>query len=90
MNIEKLYTELISLFLSGDMTREDVASKIADEIDVDIVYTKNVDLMKNCEISLRHIAEPNYWTTTEELKYYLDCLKGEITFSVKDRDSILK
>jgi hypothetical protein len=89
MEYKQLFIELITSFLDGETSREEVANKITMEIPVDSNYADNRDLMENSEWALRHINEPDYWTTEVELRYYLSCLKGDKRFSVDERNSLL-
>ncbi len=90
MNYKEFFIQLISKFISGGITREEVAHEVAMEFSIDNAYDDNIELMENCEWALRHINEQDYWTTENELQYYLSCLKGDESFSVEARDRMLK
>ena len=89
MQYKKYFIELISSFLAGELSREEVAHQVAMELPIDNDYRKDIELMENCEMALRHINEHGYWTTETELEYYLLCLKGDKQFSHKIRDDLL-
>nr|WP_320010904.1 hypothetical protein [uncultured Desulfobulbus sp.] len=90
MDVKKLFIKLIAMFLSGEMTREEIAHEVSMELPIDSYYKNNVELMENCEWALRHINEPDYWTNKNELLYYLTCLQGIQQFSADERDKLLK
>lgn len=91
MRIKSFFIDVIERFLAGQLSREDVATKLALELPLDnSIGDETSALITNCEWSLRHINEPEYWTTKEELAYYLRCLKGEREFSTTERDNALK
>ncbi|MDY0164539.1 hypothetical protein [Desulfobotulus sp.] len=90
MNYKEFFITLIAQFLSGGISREQVAHEVAMELPIDSVYSDHIELMENCEWALRHINEPDYWTTENELQYYLSCLKGDEQFSIEERDRLLK
>jgi len=89
IEFKELFINLISHFLSGKLNREEVAHQIVMELQMDTKFSDNTDLMKNCEWGLRHINEPDYWTTEAELQYYLSCLKGDKVYSSEERDNML-
>ena len=90
MDYKEFFIKLISQFLTGRLSRKEVAHAVAMELPIDSSYDSDVELMENCEWGLRHIDEPDYWTTENELRYYLSCLKGDKHFSVAARDGLLK
>ncbi len=89
MDYKKFFIKLISYFLSEKLSRKEVAHTVAMELPIDKVYDNDIELLENCEWGLRHIDEPDYWTTENELRYYLSCLKGDEEFSVAARDRLL-
>lgn len=89
MEYRSLFVQLISDFLDGKTTRRDVAREMASRVPLDSIEGGQHDLMPNCEWGLRHINEPDFWTTQEELAFYLACLVGEETFSVSKRDKVV-
>ncbi len=89
MNYKEFFINLISQFLSGKLSRKEVANTVTMELTIDSLYDDNVELMENCEWGLRHIDEPDFWTTKNELKYYLSCLEGNDKFTVAKRDRLL-
>lgn len=89
MDYKDFFIKLISQFLSGKLSRKEVAHTVAMEIPFDNVYDCDVELMENCEWGLRHIDEPDFWTTKNELRYYLSCLTGDEKFTVATRDRLL-
>jgi hypothetical protein len=86
MDYRDIFLDLIQQLLEGKITRDDVATKIAREVPIDAGYEEEQELLENCEWALRHANEPNYYTTIGELRYYLECLKGESAFSTEERD----
>jgi len=89
MNYKEFFINLISQFLSGRLSRKEVAHTVSMELPIDNVYDDDFELMENCEWGLRHIDEPDYWTTENELRYYLACLKGVEKFTVAERNRLL-
>jgi hypothetical protein len=90
MDARALITELISVFLRGDIDRKGLAGRVADELPYDLIEGDASELLPNCEWALRHVNEPEHWTTERELRYYLACLEGEATYSREERDRLLK
>lgn len=90
MDYKGFFIELISSFLSGSLSKEEVEHKIAMELPIDSLYKNDTELMNNCEWAIRHINEPDYWTIEAELQYYLSCLKGYEEFYVEERNRRLK
>jgi len=86
MDYTTFFVELLTQFLSGAISRAEVAERIAFTMPVDTDYLDDEDLMNNCEWALRHINEPGYYSTEAELAYYLSCLKGENKYSQEERD----
>lgn len=89
MKTEEFFMKLITLFLAGKLTRDEVSNEVAMELPIDSSYKDNIELMENCEWALRHINEPDYWTNESELQYYLKCLEGRQVFSIETRDRLL-
>src|SRR5688572_29086184 len=87
MDYKEFYTNTISQLLSGFLSRQDAAKRVANELPIDINYDNDRELLENCEWALRHANESDYYTTEKEFEYYLSCLKGGVQFSVADRDS---
>ncbi len=87
MDYKAFFVELLVQFLNGMLSRTEVAEKIAVTIPIDTEYKDNEDLMNNCEWALRHINEPDHYSTENELSYYLSCLKGEEKYDQEERDS---
>ena len=90
METKSPFTELISQFLSGALDRKAVAKKLASDIPLHGVRGNRCDLLPNIEWALRHIDEPGFYTTEAELRYYLECLRGEKVFNEFDRDQAIK
>lgn len=90
MEYKELFINLISSFLSGKLSRKEVAYQASMELPIDSNYKEDVALMANCEWALRHINESDYWTTETELQYYLSCLNGDKKFSNEERDELMK
>jgi len=80
--LNKLYINLIESYFAGSANREMIAAEITNLVEVDNEGAKN-ELLSNCEQSIRHINEKDYYTTDKELKFLLSCLKGEIEFNEK-------
>jgi hypothetical protein len=87
MNYKAFFIELLIKFLNGLLNREEVARQVAVTVPIDTNYTDNEDLMNNCEWALRHINEPDHYSTEGELSYYLNCLRGESEYSQEERDN---
>ncbi len=87
MDYKAFFIELLTLFLNGSLSRSEVAKKITTTMSVDTKYLDDEELMINCEWALRHINEPNHYSTEGELSYYLSCLKGECEYSLEERNN---
>ena len=90
MDYKEYFIELISGFLDKKYSRSEIAQKITNNIGVDEIKGNHDDLLVNCEIALRHIDHEGYYTSENELKYYLSCLKNEKKFNEKERNTFLK
>jgi hypothetical protein len=87
MNYKVFFIDLLTQFLNGVLSSEQVALKVAVAIPIDTNYIDDEDLMNNCEWALRHINEPDHYPTEGELSYYLSCLSGVRKYSHEDRDN---
>lgn len=86
MDFKAFFIDLLLRFLDGVLSRAEVAQEIAVTMPVDTNYVDDEELMNNCEWALRHINEPDHYSTEGELSYYLSCLKGEKEYCQADRD----
>ncbi len=86
MDYKSFFIEQLRMLLNEDLSRSDVANRIAIMIPIDTIYGDDEELMKNCEWGLRHVNEPDFYTTKGELEYYLSCLMEEREYSNEDRD----
>lgn len=86
MDYKAYFIELLMQFLSGVLSREEVARQVAVTMPIDTNYIGDEELMNNCEWALRHINEPEHYSTEGELSYYLSCLRGEAEYSQAERD----
>ena len=90
MDHKAFFVDVISRFLSGALDRAAAEALVADELPFDDVRGGHHDLLPNCEWALRHIAEPDYYTTEAELRYYLQCLRGERIYDSDERDQAIR
>ena len=85
MVVKELFIDVISRYLGGTLDRNSAAQLKAMEVGFDEIPGGQHDLLKNCEWALRHINEQDYYTCDEELKYYLQCLRGrEFTTQMRE------
>ena len=90
MNYRDLYFSLISRFLLGSMSREEIAAVVADQVPIDVAYDERErELLTNCEWAIRHATEADFYTTEKEFVYYESCLRGAEVFSAANRDGRL-
>ena len=87
MNYNAYFLELISKFLSQELSREDIATLMSKNVGIDSVPGEGESLLVNCEWALRHVNEEGFYTTLGELVYLKSCLTGEQTFSCAGRDA---
>ncbi|PIQ42713.1 MAG: hypothetical protein COW05_08360 [Gammaproteobacteria bacterium CG12_big_fil_rev_8_21_14_0_65_46_12] len=87
MDYKAYFIELLIQFLNGVLSREEVARQVAVTMPIDTNYVDDEKLMNNCEWALRHINEPDHYSTEGELSYYLSCLRGETEYSQEERDN---
>jgi hypothetical protein len=90
MEAKDLFEQMISQFLSSVLDKEAVAKQVAKDIPLDSIRGNRHDLLPNIEIALRHINEPKFYTTEAELRYYLECLRGEKVLNELERDRAIK
>ena len=90
MDTTAFFIDVISRFLSGALDRASTARLVADELPHDEVRGGHHDLLPNCEWALRHIDEEGYYTTEAELRYYLQCLRGERIYDSNERDQAIR
>lgn len=87
MDYKAFFIELLMQFMNGVLSRDEVAQKVAVTMPIDTNYIDDEELMNNCEWALRHINEPEHYSTKGELLYYLHCLNGEQEYSQEERDN---
>ena len=90
MDTRVFFIDVISRFLSGELDRASAARLVAVELPLGEVRGGQHDLLPNCEWGLRHIDEPDYWTTEAELRYYLQCLRDERIYDSVERDQAIR
>ena len=90
MDHRAFFLDLISRFLSRELDRSSVAGRVARELPLDSVRGGQKDLLPNCEWALRHINDPDFFTTEAELRYYLQCLGGERIYDSDERDQAIR
>ena len=82
----EVFSTLLEEYFDHKITRKKLAQQVATEISIDEIPGDKTSLLPNVEHALRHITEPDYETTDAELRYYLDCLRGDRSFCESDRD----
>lgn len=92
MNTEKIneyFRTTVEGIINGTVSRSEAASSVVENIGIDEISGGNEKLLVQCEWALRHANEPDYYTSGNEFKYLLSCLKNEQRYAPENRDKAI-
>lgn len=90
MNFRAFYLDLLNKYFSGELSREEISDFVSDTVPIDVAYQQDAELMINCEWGIRHVSHGDLATTDEELRFYRDCLTGEVSYSDDARNEAIR
>jgi hypothetical protein len=86
--ILKVLNEIIEDYLIGKYDRSKAVDKLITSIKPEEIYDLGTNpLITDCYFAIKHLTEKGFETTTDELVYLRDCIKGirEYNLDVKNR-----